>query len=70
MSSTVTIAVHVETFPLLSVTASVTLFGPTFTHVKSIPDVPLIVYNEIPQASEDPPSTSKGVIEAFPVASS
>src|SRR4030042_413846 len=65
LSSTVTSAVHMITFPLLSVTVNVTKLTPTSDQVKSV----LSSCNKaIPQASVLPASISEGVIEAFPEA--
>ena len=66
LSSTVTTAVQVETFPLLSVTVSTTLFAPTLEQSKVFMS---ILVEAIPQASFEPPSTSAGVMVALPLAS-
>ena len=63
MSSTVTIASQVAVFPLISVTVSVTVFGPIFAQVKS---VWLALKLAIPQVSVEPPSKSTPAILAFP----
>ena len=62
----VTIAFPVLTFPLLSVTVRVTVFGPILAQVKF---VWLTVIEAIPQSSVDPLFTWAGVIVAAPVAS-
>ncbi len=67
LSSTVTTALAVASFPLLSVTVRSTLFVPTFEQSKS---VWLKAKDAIPQASSEPLSTSAVVMEAFPLASS
>ena len=67
LSSTVTVAVHVETIPLLSVTVRVTVFGPTLAQVN---ELGLTERVAMPQASEEPLSTWAAVIVALPVASS
>ena len=36
LSSTVTVALHVEALPLLSVTVNVTVLEPTFAHVNAV----------------------------------
>ena len=67
LSSTVTVAICVETLSLLSVTVNVTVFKPTFSQLKEV------VSNSkdlIPQASFDPLSISSVVIVALPEASS
>ena len=66
VSSTVTTAVHVSLFPLLSVTVSTTLFAPMFVQSKVEISIALVA---IPQASVLPLSTSAAVIVALPVAS-
>ncbi len=65
--STVTVAVHVDTFPFTSVTVSVTVFAPSSAQVNVLGSTTI---EAIAQLSELPPSTSVAVIEAFPVASS
>src|SRR5690606_29622868 len=67
LSSTVTTALQELIFPFSSVTVSTTLFAPTLLQSK----VEISMERSaIPQASEDPPSTSAAVIVAFPAASS
>src|SRR5437016_14627610 len=63
---TVTVAVHVATLLLLSVTVNVTLFGPTLAQVKLF-GLPAMLL--MPQASLLPSSTLAGVIEPLPVPS-
>ena len=67
LSSTVTVASHVLTLPLLSVTVKVTEFGPMSAVVKS---VWLNDIEAMPQASDEPLSTSPTMMEAAPFASS
>ena len=67
MSSTVTVAVQVETFPPTSVTVSVTVFPPTLEQVKLFGET---ASEAMPQASEEPLSISEAVIEPLPVLSS
>ena len=67
LSSTVTVAVHVSVFPLTSVTVKVTVLGPTSAQVKI---AGLTLSPAIPQLSDEPPSTSPAVIDAFPELSS
>ena len=59
----VTVAVQVETFPLLSVTVSVTVFAPTFAHVNEEGETES---EAIPHASELPLLTCAAVIVALP----
>ena len=67
MSSTVTVAVQVEVFPLASVTVKVTTFAPTFAQLKLEGDT----LNEAMESlSVLPPSIWEAVIEAEPVPSS
>ena len=66
-SSTVTIAEQVDTFPLLSVTVSVTVLAPTFAQVNELGATDILA---IPQASDEPLSICAAVIEALPDASS
>ena len=63
MSTTVTVEVHVELFPLPSFTVSVTVFAPRFTQVNA--EV-LMLRLAVPQLSELPLSTSAAVIVALP----
>ena len=66
LSSTVTVEVHVETLPLISVTVKVTVLAPNSVHVNA----PGATAKEaIPQLSFDPLSISAPVIVAFPAAS-
>ena len=66
LSIIVTVAVALELFPLVSVTDSVTVFGPTFVQSK-------LVWSSVkvamPQLSFEPLSTSEVVMMAFPLAS-
>ena len=64
MSSTVTVAVHVDWLLFESVTVSVTVFVPTFVQLKSVCDSSV---DCIPQASFDPLSTSWGRILTSPL---
>ena len=66
LSSKVTKLVAVDTFPFTSVTVKVTVFGPTFSHVKA---VWLKVIVAIAQLSELPLLMSAAVMLAFPAAS-
>ncbi len=66
LSSTVTVAEHVEIFPFTSVTVSVTVLAPTLAHVNVFGDTAMLA---IAQLSVLPPSTSAATIEAFPEAS-
>jgi hypothetical protein len=67
-STTVTVAVHVETLGInaLSVTVKVTVFGPTFAQVKAVCDK---LKDAIPQLSDEPLLTAAAVVDPFPVAS-
>lgn len=65
LSTTVTVAVQVETFPLLSVTVNVTVFEPILAHVNVDGETES---EAIPQASFDPLFTCAAVIEAVPAA--
>ena len=67
MSSTVTVAVQVDTFPLLSVTVKVTVLAPTFEQSKAVLSNAKLA---IPQASLEPLSISPATILAAPLASS
>ncbi len=67
LSSTVTTALAVATFPFTSVTMRSTSFVPTCEQSKA---VWLKAKDAIPQASSEPLSTSAVVMEAFPAASS
>ena len=66
MSSTVAVAVQVETFPLLSVTVNVTVLDPTFEQSKLFGET---ASEAMPQASDEPLSMSAAVIEPFPLLS-
>ena len=66
VSSTVTTAVTVALFPLLSVAVKVTVLGPTSAQVKLVTSKPK---EAIPQASEEPLLISAVLILAFPAAS-
>jgi hypothetical protein len=66
LSCTVTVALQVALFPLLSVTVKVTVLNPTFEQLNV---EGLTVILAIPQASEDPLSTFAAVIVPFPLAS-
>ena len=65
LSSTVTVEVHVDTFPFTSVTVSVTVFAPTSEQSKLVSSSTRLA---IAQLSEEPLSISKAVIEAVPSA--
>ena len=66
VSDTVTVEVHVEVFPLVSVAVKVTVFAPRSAHVNAVCDA-LSVNPE--QLSVDPPSISAATIEALPAPS-
>src|SRR5688500_8959496 len=66
LSSTVTVAVQVEVFPLTSVTVKVTVFGPTLAQVKLVISKARLW---IPHASLLPLSICAAVIVALPDAS-
>src|SRR5580700_6630564 len=66
LSCTVTVALHVEAFPLKSVTVSVTVLSPVLLHVKLFGDT---LSDPMPQLSKLPPSTSEPAIVTFPVLS-
>ena len=66
MSTTVTMAAHVELFPLTSVTVNVTLFVPMFAQVNT---AGLTLKPAIPQLSVEPLFISPAVIVAFPAPS-
>ena len=66
LSSIVTVEVHVETLPLTSVTVNVTVLAPTLAHVNELGATAI---EAIPQASEEPLSTSVATIIATPDAS-
>ena len=66
VSTTVTVAVHVELFALASVTVNVTLFAPISAQVNT---AGLTLNPATPQLSLEPPSTSPAVMDAFPVPS-
>jgi len=57
------VAVQVETFPLKSVTVSVTVFAPTFAQLNVDGET---LREAIPQASEDPLSICEAVMETVP----
>jgi len=65
LSSTVTVAVQVEEFPLTSVTVNVTVFAPTFEQLNVAGETVIV---PIPQASELPLSTSPAAIVTVPAA--
>jgi len=65
MSWTVTMAVQVLIFPLISVTVNTTLFGPTLLQVKAVGEA---MTDCTPHASFEPLSISAPVIEALPAA--
>jgi hypothetical protein len=67
LSSTVTVAVQVDTFPLLSVTVKTTVFAPTFEQSNEVISKLKLA---IPQASLLPLFISAVVILALPLASS
>ena len=62
-SCTVTVAVPVFTFPLLSVTVNVTVFAPKLVQVNVLGETVTVA---IPHASLDPLSICEAVILAFP----
>src|SRR5438876_2968042 len=66
LSATVTIASHVATLSLLSVTVSLTVFGPTLAQVKVFLSMARLL---MPQASLLPLLTSAAVMLALPLAS-
>src|SRR5215813_9588558 len=66
LSTTVTRASHVATLSLLSVTVSLTVFGPTLAQVNAALSRDRLL---IPQASLLPLSTSVAVMLAWPLAS-
>ena len=66
ISTTVTVAEHVDEFPDPSVTVSVTAFEPVFAQVKVLGETDKVTG---PQLSEDPLSTWAAVMLVFPVAS-
>ena len=65
MSSTVTMALHVFTFPLMSVTVSTTGFVPTSAHEKAFGET---TSDAIPQLSVEPLSMTVALIVAKPEA--
>src|SRR5690606_41812894 len=67
LSSTVTVAFAVLTFPLLSVTVNTTAFGPTFEQSNVVMSSERLA---IPQASFEALSISAAVIDTFPLARS
>jgi hypothetical protein len=66
LSSTVTVALHVEIFPLTSVTVKTVGLAPTFAHVNALGKT---VMEAIAQLSLEPLSIDALVMLAFPVAS-
>src|SRR5881396_385466 len=66
LSTTVTMASHVATLSWLSVTVSLTMFGPTLAQVKLLLSMARLL---IPQASALPLFTSAAVMLALPLAS-
>src|SRR5882672_9921528 len=66
LSTTVTMASYVATLSWLSVTVSLTVFGPTLAQVKALLSMARLL---IPQASLLPLFTSAAVMLALPVAS-
>ena len=66
LSSTITVEVQVELFPLTSVTVSVTVFGPTSAQVKLFGLTDILA---IPQLSVLPASIRAGSKVAWPFAS-
>ncbi len=66
LSSMVTFAVHVDTFPFASVTVSVTVLRPKSEQSK---DPGFAVSVTDPQLSVEPPSISAATMLAFPLAS-
>ena len=65
LSTTVTVDVQVELFPFTSTTVKVTVFGPTWAHVKAVCESVLVA---MAQLSFDPLSTSATVRVALPLA--
>ncbi len=66
MSSTVTVAAHESVTPSLSITVSVTVFGPILLQSNALISIDKVTG---PSASLLPPSTSAATIVAFPEAS-
>ena len=66
LSSTVTTAEHVLTFPFTSVTVRITVFGPTSVHVKVESDTSMLA---MPQLSNQPLLIDKADVLALPFAS-
>src|SRR5690606_12444433 len=67
LSSTVTVELHTEEFPLTSVTVRATNLGPASAQVKEEGDAEK---DAIPHLSVDPPSILLPIMEAFPEPSS
>ena len=67
LSSTVTVAVHVELFPASSVTVSVTVLAPTCEQSNAVWSTVMLVITPL---SVLPPSMSAATMLAFPEASS
>ena len=67
LSRTVTVAVPVAEFPLVSVTVRITKFSPTLLQSKVVMSVSKV---NPPQESEEPLFTASSAMMAFPVASS
>jgi hypothetical protein len=65
LSTTVTVAEQVDTFPFTSVTVRVTELPPIFAQVKELGET---VTEAIPQLSEEPLLICEAVIEAVPAA--
>ena len=66
VSATVTVEVHVELFPLPSVTVNVTAFAPRSAHVNAVISAAKVT---AVQLSVEPPSTSAATIVAVPAPS-
>ena len=64
LSTTVTVALHVDELPHASVTVSVTLFAPTFEQSNEVLDAPNVI--DPPQLSYEPLLMSAQVIVALP----
>ena len=66
VSRTVTVAVQVETFPVLSVAVSVTVFTPMLEQSKASGET---TNDDKPQLASEPPFTSSAMMLTFPVPS-
>ena len=69
LSTTVIVAIQLDTFPFISVTVSVTVFAPTFKQLNESCDCPEIAIEAIPQLSLEPLSICAAVTTAFPFTS-